>query len=108
PRPAHPTGAERDAPDTLDGHGQPATKRPAVPDPPVGVDPAAAEVRDEQIAAEAAEPARRERDAPGLVELVLLADVRDQPAVEVELVDVAPVRRVVAVHRCAVRVGDED
>ena len=78
------------------------------PDAPVGVDPAAAEVRDEEIAAEAAESGRRERNAPRLVQLVGAADVGEQPSVEVELVDVAAVRRIVAVHRGTVRVGDED
>jgi hypothetical protein len=107
-RAAHPPGAERNAPDTVDGDGQRAAKRPAVAIAPVRVDLAAAEIRHEEIAAETAEPARRKGDAPRLVELVGAADVRQQPAVEVELVDVAAARRVVAVHRCTERVRDED
>ena len=79
---------------------------------PVGlaerVDPSVAEVGDEQVAAEAAERARRERDSPRLVQARRAADLRDELPVEVELVDVAAGRRVVPVHRRAPHVRHED
>src|SRR5439155_27240756 len=72
------------------------------------VDPADAEVRDEQVAAVPAEAARREGEPPRLVELVRATDTGDEPAVEVELVDVATGGGVVAVHRCAPCIAHED
>src|SRR5207248_1685114 len=102
PRAARSARAESDPPDARHRHRQPPAERPAIqPAPRVDVDPPATEVRDEQLTAEPSEAARRKRDAPRLVELVRVADPRDEPAVAVELVDVAASRGVVAVHRRA-------
>jgi len=62
-RPAHSAGRERDAPHPGHVHGQAAARRPALSVAGVGEDAAAAEVGDEQVAAERAEPVRRKRDA---------------------------------------------
>src|SRR5947208_3426672 len=107
-RAAHAACAERNAPDARHGERQPSPVRPSFAARRVHVDAAAAEIRDEQVAAETAETLRCERDAPRLVELLLVPDARDQAAVEIELVDVAPGRRVVAVHRSAVSIAHED
>src|SRR5436190_11959816 len=100
--------AERDPPDSRGLHRQTPAERPAAGRSRIRVDRAGAEVGDEEVSAEAPEARGRKRDAPGLVELLALADVRDEPSVEVELVDVAAGRRIVAVHRRPPRVGDED
>src|SRR5213076_2631523 len=81
---------------------------PAPAVPPVGVDRSGPEVRDEQVAAETAEPVRRKRNAPRLVELPLASDTGDEPPSQVELGDIAPGRRIVAVHRRAPRIRDEN
>ena len=101
-------GAECDPPHARRRDGKPPAVRPAAAAARVDVDPPAAEVRHEQVAAESAETGRRKRDSPRLVELARATDACDEPAVEVELVHVAAGRRVVAVHRCAPGVRDED
>src|SRR5438270_13631235 len=101
-------GAERDSPDAGHRHRKPSAVRPATVLVRVDVDPPAAEACHEQVAAKPAEPARRQRDSPRLVELSRAANPRDQAAVQVELVDVASVWGVVAVHRRPPGVRDED
>src|SRR5215218_8795543 len=105
---ARTAGAEGDSPDARHLDRKPVAERPALPVARVGVDPPRPEVRNHEVAAEATERGRSECEAPGLVELVLGTDAADQTAVEVELVDVAAARGVVAVDGCAVGVGDED
>jgi hypothetical protein len=87
--------AEGDPPDARhprDG----AVEAPDGAGAPVGVDAAAAEARDDEVAAVAAESGRRERDTRGLVQTALARDAREQAAVAVELVDVPAGRRVVS------------
>src|SRR5437879_8596380 len=70
---------------------------PAGPREPVSVDPPVAEVADEEVAAEAPEAARREGDAPRRVQRPLVGDAGQQPAAEIELIDIPAGRSVVAV-----------
>src|SRR5437870_2254865 len=60
--------------------------RPARAVPPERVDPAVAEVADEQVAAEAAEGPRCERYAPRRVQHTAMRHTRDETALAVELV----------------------
>src|SRR5438270_3797426 len=82
-------------------------QRPARSSPRVREDETAAEVGDEQVAAEWAEPARCERHAPRLVESLRRRDASDEPALQVELVDDSARRSVVPVHGRLSRVRDE-
>src|SRR5436853_6532611 len=82
-RPGAGAVTESNAPDAGCLHRQPATERPPTLCSCVRVDRTGSEVRDEQVAAEAAEAARCERDTPRLVELLLVADARDAPPVQV-------------------------
>src|SRR5712692_2449100 len=84
-----------------------AAERPAAHVPSVDIDAAAAEVPDEDTSGEPADSARRERQTPRLVQRTHAADTRDEPAVEIELVDIAAGRGVVPVHGRARRVRDE-
>ena len=106
-RPAHSAGRERDAPHPGHVHGQATARRPALSVAGVGEDAAAAEVGDEQVAAERAEPARRKRDAPRLVEGGRRRDARDEAPLQIELVDESARRGIVAVDRRTPGVGDE-
>ena len=104
---------ERDPPQAADRDRlavrvvQRAVERPALRRAAERVDVPVAEVADEQIAAEAAERARCERDAPRRVQRAALCDACDEVPEAVELVDVPACRVVVAVDRRATDVGDE-
>src|SRR5205814_5280784 len=65
----------------------------------VGVDAPVAEVADQQLAAVVPESARRERESPRRVQRPPAADPCDELPAQVELVDVAARRSVVAVDR---------
>src|SRR5207244_4938355 len=79
-RTAHPTGTERDPPHARHGDGKLPSERPAATAARIDVDPSAAEVRDEQIAAEPAESLRRARDTPRFVELGPVPAACGEPA----------------------------
>src|SRR5206468_10548790 len=103
PRAGHGAVAEGDPPEAGQ-HDRPAVpaaelsvERPAGPSPREDVDPSAAEVADEESAAERAEPARRDGQPPRLVERAHASDAGHKRAIEVELVDVSARGRVVAV-----------
>ena len=78
--------------------------------PPESVDPAVAEVADQQVAAEATEGARCTSDAPGRIQLAAASDPGEQPAVAVEGIDEAEPRPVdvVLAFRVLLSEGDED
>src|SRR5436190_18540780 len=80
--------AELECPEAVDRELAPVRipERAAVLEDPgadlgVGVDPAVAEVADEQVAAEAAERGRRPREAPRRIQLAVLRDPLEGAAV---------------------------
>src|SRR4029450_12868398 len=83
---------------------------PAVLAGPERVDPAVAEVPDEQVAAELAEGRRRHRHPPRGVEIAECRDASHEVAVEVELVDDAKTLAVelLLAARVLLGVGHED
>src|SRR5690349_10601651 len=76
----------------------------------IGMDAAVAEIADQEIAGETAEPVRGDGESPGRVERTMRRDALDQVAVEVELVDeaMAEAPHVVRALRVADREGDEE
>src|SRR5437588_437949 len=64
PGAAHVARSEADPPDARDGDGHPAAIVPGATARAVDVDAAAAEVRDEEVPVEPAEPPRREGETP--------------------------------------------